>query len=460
MKKKRIALLILTALLLSGCQPNPNNNSSSQTDSPADTEQSKQESVVDSQQSQPEQPEQPEPAEGVVPLDELTTSLGDAIPSNLDCSECVVRIPESMEALYMLESITPVYYAESRNESLPEPDFLTFYDTFKKQIAFYFPDETFDESFVHVSSYDKDFLGVDAKGEPDSAYPTLQSTYDKIADGTWDFNMLDYRPEGRAYMWCNKAVSPVPTRMNRGVAIQAMGIETIYGVFEVKHLLEYQTEQLVVHEDMKDAEYQLKNGVCSIKDAIAFFEGEYYDSMPCRYQDPNVRWDVDEVGIYQLTDDMYGYGFFSRLSYCGVPFDRCDPGSFSSFSNGKEYDAATFAAFMAETDNVDFWAGCASDIQITRIGDAITEILPLSRAVEIAGEMLTAAVTFQVRKAELIYQGEYTQKNVDRPFSYDTSYRICKPVWKLTAYNPNDDIIYTVYVDAVSGKMYYRKYMG
>lgn len=456
MKKKRIALLILTTMLLSGCQPNPNTGSS-QTDSLAESESSAPESSLGSQQSQSEQPE---PAEGVVPLDELSASLGDAIPSNLDCSECVVRIPESMEALYQLESIVPVYHAKSQSESLSEPDFLTFYDNFQKQIAFYFPDETFDESLVHVSSYDKDFLGVDVKGEPDSVYPTLQSTYDKIADGTWDFNMLDYRAEGRAYLWCNKAVSSVPVRMNRGVAMQMLGIEEGHGILAVEHLQEYQTKKLIVHENMEDAEYKLKNGMCSIKDAVAFFEGAYYDSMPFRYEDPDVRWDVDEVCIYQLEDDTYGYGFFSRLSYCGVPFDRCDLGSYGSFSDGKEYDAALFAAFMAETDNIDFWAGCDCDIQITPVGDAITGILPLSRAVEIAGEMLTAAVTFQVRKAELIYQGEYTKMEVDYPQRYDTAYCLCKPVWKLTAYSPNDDTIYTVYVDAVSGDMYYRKYMG
>ncbi len=455
MKQKRIALLILTAMLLSGCQPNPNTGSS-QTNSQAETESSAPESSLDSQQSQPEEPE---PVEGVVPLDELTASLGDAIPSNLDCSECVVRIPESMEALYRLEYIVPVYHAYSQNESLSEPDFLTFYDHFQKQIAFYFPDETFDESLVHVSSYDKGFVGLDTKGEPDSGYPTLQSTYEKIADGTWDFNMLDYRAEGRAYLWCNKAVSSVPVRMNRGVAIQALGVEAIYGVFEVDYLQEYQTEQLIVHEDMEDAEYKLKNGMCSLKDAVAFFEGAYYDSMPFRYENPNVRWDVDEVGVYQLTDDMYGYGFFSRVSYCGVPFDRCDPGSYGSFSDGKEYDTTTFAAFMTETDNIDFWAGCDCDIQITPIGDAITEILPPSRAVEIAGDRLTAAVTFQVQKVELIYQGEYTKKDVDAPNRYDTAYRLCKAVWKLTAYNPNDDIIYNVYVDAVSGDICYRKYL-
>lgn len=456
MKRKRTTFIILMAILLSGCQSDPSTGSS-QIGSQTDTAQSTPESSLNPQQSQPEEPV---PAEGLVPLDELTTALGDAIPANLDCSKCVVRIPESMEALYQLEYIVPVYHAKNQNESLSEPDFLTFYDHFQEQIAFYFPDETFDESLVHVSSYDEDFVGVDVNGEPDRGYPTLQSTYDKMADGTWDYNMLDYRAENRAYLWCNKAVSPVPVRMNRGVTIQTLGAEAIYGVFEVAYLREYQIEQVIVHDDMEDATYQLKDGMCSIKDAVVFFEGAYYDAMPYRYEDPNVRWTVDEVGIYQLTDDVYGYGFYSRVSYCGVPFDRCDPGSYGSFSNGKEYDATTFAAFMVETDSIDFWAGCEGDAQITHIGDAITEILPVSRAVEIAGEKLTSAITFEVQKVELIYQGEYTQNQVDAPQRYDTAYRFCKPVWKLTAYNPNDSTIYNVYVDAVSGEVCYRKYLG
>ncbi len=66
-------------------------------------------------------------------------------------------------------------------------------------------------------------------------------------------------------------------------------------------------------------------------------------------------------------------------------------------------------------------------------------------------------VTFEVQVVELIYttipaQDENGYIDIDNPSSK------IEPSWKFTLYNPNDQLVYVCYVDAVDGKnfRYYK----
>lgn len=367
MKQKRIAFLILAAMLLCGCQQSPDSSSL------AETEQSKQDSAAS--QSSAADPQQPQPAEGLVSVDALSPSLGDAIPSNLDCSECVVRIPESVEALYQLEWITPVYHAYAQNQRLPEPDFSTFYQNFQEQIAFYFPEETFDESIVHVSSYDDerdefhrlefacepitasnsvkyfqetyefsfgetitseemlafgDFTGVSNNAKEDIFHTYVYGTDD---DPYYSYDLyLDAVPEGqyphveyfraindRYYMDMNRAY--LFELYNREFVNQLVGDTSQY---EFSWRPSFDGIYVGAVDVDEDCTYSLYGKDISLQKAFAFAEDYFSNHDLGKMNSSLFTYRKEEAEVYRYGEENYGYYMWLKPCYDGITVGAYD----------------------------------------------------------------------------------------------------------------------------------------
>lgn len=72
--------------------------------------------------------------------------------------------------------------------------------------------------------------------------------------------------------------------------------------------------------------------------------------------------------------------------------------------------------------------------------------ISVGAAADIVSENLTDTVTFDVLSAEIVYSGISDNNSM--------STKLC-PVWKFKLFNPNDDLNYIVYVDAVNGDFSY-----
>lgn len=391
-----------------------------------------------------------------VPLSQITKDLSNVKNGQLNLDEIVVRVPDLPDAIYDLECVEEVYHTYSQGIKMNEPDLPSFYERFRKQVEYFFPETSFNSSYVHFSSYDDKPLQLAGNG-----YPCLtnEKVYEGMMNGKWDYNMLDYRGEN-VYLWCNKSKGGLPFRMNRGNLALLLGEENNVGIDTLYSFFDIEQKRLIISDDMENSSYTLQDGNCTVLDAVKFFCGSYYDSLPSQYTNHDLRWSVDEVGIFALPDNRYGYGLYAQLSYKGIPFDRRDNGHYDDSEMQSKYPSSSFGAFMLRSDNIDFWAGCYTDPQIKPIGEPITELISASGAVNIAQEQITNSVVMKALKLDLIYEQQHTLYNtVQFVNSYDPGYEVCHPVWKLTVLNTNDQTIYLFYVDAVTGKMHYIKYL-
>lgn len=111
---------------------------------------------------------------------------------------------------------------------------------------------------------------------------------------------------------------------------------------------------------------------------------------------------------------------------------------------------------MVRSNDVDI-VGAAYSLENACDIKTYTEVISLKNAVEIISNNLSSNVIFNVQSVELIYTSiPKTDENGYIDIE-DQSYANA-PSWKFTMYNPNDQLTYVCYVDAVNGEnfRYYK----
>ncbi len=102
---------------------------------------------------------------------------------------------------------------------------------------------------------------------------------------------------------------------------------------------------------------------------------------------------------------------------------------------------------MAKSNDIDFWYMQQPYTNVEYDGSAITDIIPLERALNIMSEKLTQSVTFKVNKVDFVYCPLDFEEN-----SYETT---AEAAWRIESFNPNDEKTYIVYVNATNGEIRY-----
>lgn len=149
--------------------------------------------------------------------------------------------------------------------------------------------------------------------------------------------------------------------------------------------------------------------------------------------------------VYQIRDDLYYYFFAASKIYDNIPFDYMMNGNHSHDSN-RDLNAGG----MIECGDVDFIY--CTDKSETVIGEEqFNEVLPFSEAVRITSGKMTDYVDFEITRAELVYK----QKSAIGSLNWGETQIPVYPAWKLELYNPNDDITYDCFVNAVNGTFEY-----
>lgn len=187
--------------------------------------------------------------------------------------------------------------------------------------------------------------------------------------------------------------------------------------------------------------FMLLDKEISIKDAALFFEN-YIASIPVT-EEPIFGIHVNNVDVYRLDKERYGFEFTNSRIYDGIHFnfvwDGCNIDGLNrdmSYgvmvqSNDVDHIYATFNSYKAYDE--------------TRH----TQFVSFEEAVTTVSEKMTNYVGFEVTRAELLYR---SKSNIGTGINVGETLYPVYPSWKLTLQNPNDNLTYVAYINALTGE--------
>lgn len=187
--------------------------------------------------------------------------------------------------------------------------------------------------------------------------------------------------------------------------------------------------------------FMLLDKEISIKDAVLFFEN-YVASIPVS-EEPIFGVHVNNVDVYRLDEEHYGFEFINSRIYDGIHFNFVWDGcSIDGLNRDMSY------GIMVQSSDVDhiyapFSAYKAYD------ETQYSQFVPFEEAVLTVSEKMTDYVGFEVTRAELIYR---YKPNTGAGINVGETLYPVYPSWKLTMLNPNDNFTYVAYVNALTGE--------
>lgn len=295
------------------------------------------------------------------------------------------------------------------------------------------------------SSSDKIAYNQDEDNGKYAWYPKVGDYLEQLQSGDIEANFFMYRDiENNNYLWW-LASTDCPHWISKGEAYSFIKTDdTRISAWIPSDMDNKVTSYL--NNGKHDAEtYHLLDGDVTVGEAVKYFENEYLFSLPYTI-DENYSVSVSSIDVYNIKDDTYCYVFNFSSSWKGISFDsRVE--SFSYQDTSGQYRISG-EALMIKKDDID----TIVDLTFPPASEEkpIENICTLENAVDILSNKLTKEVKFELQIIEFIYQGS---------FSDDRTTAHLEPAWKFIAYNPNDEMYYCLYVNAVSGECNYVSYV-
>lgn len=193
-------------------------------------------------------------------------------------------------------------------------------------------------------------------------------------------------------------------------------------------------------DDSLDDSYELADGPCTVREAIAWAE-EYENEKKPFKPGKDFRIRAANARVYQLDHGKYAYCICMRREYKGTLFQGILEGTSCNAIVCSE-DMYTFV--MVDKDTPDMIISPGANEKITPEGETYDKIMPLSRAFELLNNHLGRNTKCKVRSAELSYfmsveKREYTDHGYE-----DQSHGV--PVWKIETVNESDETTPVFYI--------------
>ena len=228
-------------------------------------------------------------------------------------------------------------------------------------------------------------------------------------------------------------------------------------------------EEILVHPCLNGYEgefYDLRNGIpevsiqmdgeeVSVADAIETFEREINEEYYFDDANPDLIYRVYAVATCQITEEVSGYMLYPGPVYKGIPLDtlygeNSGVQEIKGFPHYAPNVLSMPSAMMIHKEYLDSAMDCDRNYQVEERGEGIEKILPVSAVLEQLSEKLTGNTVFTVKSAELTYI--CPMPNLEgvalNPTEYDYS-----PAWTIGLSNPNDTMIQSYSVNAVTGEV-------
>ena len=354
---------------------------------------------------------------------------------NLDLSNMEICFPE-------IEEYHNLLLYESGNATFDE-----IVDNIRTMVETYFPD--------HQYSEDNLFYWGTIGHDSDSSYPNGWNKYPKVIenkeaiveDGIACAFIYESDSAGRTE---NDAYLLIGPHTLAGTLVKGLGRTITDGEYE--HLAgwfpayTYEYVGRYGADAVPDEAYKLYDREVSLTEAVDFsvnfFENNYIPSSITQ-----ITTEVEAIEVMRCGD-IFGYRILLKNLFDNIAFDYVLDLSISSLmSDDKDYALQISEAFMAQSDDIDFWYISQPYARVEWDGEAITNIISLEDAIEIISEKLTKSVKFEVNSMEFVY--------CPLAFEEGSEVTTAEAAWKMEAVNPNDGRIYSVYVNAVTGEIRY-----
>lgn len=377
-----------------------------------------------------------------------------------------VIVAEDMEIL-VPENVDSVYFYTSRPDT--SVDMESYYNDFMELYNYIYPDHPMNEDYLLYCG-GSSVIEYDDNGNTVRNYNKVSDYYDKIIDGS----------EGRVHFiydeswyrdldeWSNPVCLEIGNPIGYGYGIISKGRtieitdlktmdyisgEVRYPCLESFNPADHMNKIASFAPDSTES-YRLTDREMPINEAVSFFEN-YVNNLPVP-NEKNCRTVVRSVDVYKTAEDNYGYFFNTNKEYLGVQFDYMKSGTVHS--GYENYSPSIGSGFMVESTDVDIIDG----IYLRETAEnptSFTEVVSFEKAVEIIADNLTNEVTFELQMIELIYTTEPAKDSSGYIDTENQSSKI-EPSWRLTLYNPMDQLAYVCYVDAIDGGnfRYYKIY--
>lgn len=402
---KRLAAVIICAVLLVGCSQ----NSSSQT--------KKNDVQTDSGYNVS------------APQIEVCSLSNEQIKSTLDAQQ---NFKAAQDIIINIPSKAPVLEFDTKTACIPdwEQDFDTLYARFKVAFAYLFPNKPFNEDclYYHGKGSEEKW---DEQGEQTAFLRRVKNDMQKLKNSQGGSVFLEY-DEG--YGKDEKTGSAM---LNFGPDPEMNCI----GMMSRRTAQLDKSEVEGVYSPDSERSFSLSGEQVSVKDAVEFFES-YIDKAPYP-KNRNCKVKVSAVEVRKLGE-KYAFHFLLSREINGIRTESRS--TLENYTSDNKYYQHTSEGYMIKKGEVESFQDCTPNVIIEN-AKGYNSIVSFESAVKrISGE-LTGEVTFEVRAAELVY----AQKPIKTKDGYiDTNgYPMnVLPVWKLTLYNPNDMYTYYCYLTA------------
>lgn len=323
------------------------------------------------------------------------------------------------------------------------------YDEYKRIFEYLFPGHELDMTCLYYNSHmddndeadhklsDENNLEAFLNGKYEQSRYMRFLYYDECENLKENSVSMYYRsPFGNDYCVFNKGVCNKFTAGLRG--------EDKYYAYEQFRLNDpdFNFEYVGSYPPDSEAAFKLLDDKeITIKDAVSFFE-HYIASIPSAEQ-PVFGIHVNTAYVYRLDEEHYGFEFINSRIYDGIHFNYTwDDCTIDGINRDMSY------GIMVKSDDVDH---VYAPFNAYKAYDEVkhTDIVPFKDAVKTVSEKMTDYVGFEVTRAELLFRqkpnaGESDQVGETRYPTY--------PSWKLTMRNPNDNLTYVAYVNALTGE--------
>ena len=352
---------------------------------------------------------------------------------NLDFSNCSARLPELNTCSSL--NVTIAHGSGANNEKL---------ENFKKYCEFFF--DEYNSSNALFSSSSKNIVYNQNEDDGKHAwYPKIDNYLEQIQNGNIDINSFLYRDtNNNKYLWWLSSEAS-PHWMNKGEAYSLIKTDDTKVSSWIPSDMNNKVASYFNDGTHNDETYRILDGNVSIGEAVTYFEKDYLSSLPCDF-DSNYSIYVSTIDVYNIHDDIYCYVFQFSTAWNNIPFDRM--GEVFSYQDPSHQYTVSGEALMIKKNDIDAFVDLSFP-NISEIEEPIENICTLENAVDIMSNTLTKGVKFELQTIEFIYKGNYSD-------DYETAH--LEPSWKFVTRNPNDDLYYCVYVNAVNNECSYMSY--
>ncbi|MDE6761678.1 MAG: hypothetical protein K2J90_13545 [Lachnospiraceae bacterium] len=338
------------------------------------------------------------------------------------------------------------------------------YDSeFMAMYEYLFPNHPFDDNYLFYYGGSSDMVYDDNTGELIEDYHKVKDWHDEIISGkegkvnylydeTWHRDITEWEPSvcleignpiGYGYAIINKGRT---VELSDSKIYDDMLQTDRYPILESYDPVD-SLEYIATYSPDSTKQYKLADQKISICNAVNFFE-KYINSLPFPKQ-KNAKTVVVDVDVYQVNKRTYGYNFLTTKEYQGIRFDHMRAAESNGYYGFDDYSSLLGSAFMVESKDVDILYGYYQSENMEEETN-YQEIITLKSALKTVSEKLTDYVEFAVRKIELVYTQKYS-KTEDGYIDNENMSAEITPAWKITLDNPNDNLTYICYINAVDG---------